>query len=238
MSARNAAACCGAGATTNAAAPNAAACTNVILAGVGGQGAVLASKLLARAAMGRGLPVKTAETIGMAQRGGSVFSHVRMGEGAASPLVGRGRADAIVAFEPAEAARQLPFLRPGGLVVTSDAPVVPVSSATGGPAYDLPAVMAYLREAVGEGRLTVVDAATAARELGTARVLNVVLLGAAAQAGALGPVTVDDLLAAVRAVVRPDFVDLDSRALTLRGDALPAGAHTNPGSPCVAPTKE
>ena len=139
--------------------------TNIILAGVGGQGAVLASKLLARAAMGRGLPVKTAETIGMAQRGGSVFSHVRLGEGAASPLVGRGRADAIVAFEPAEAVRQLPFLRPGGMVVTSDAPVVPVSAATGGPAYDLPAIMSYLRDRVGVKSLVIVDAAAAEAEL-------------------------------------------------------------------------
>ena len=152
--------------------------TNVILAGVGGQGAVLASKLLARAAMGRGLPVKTAETIGMAQRGGSVFSHVRMGEGTHSPLIGRGRADAIVAFEPAEAVRQLPFLRPGGMVVTSDVPVVPVSAATGGPAYDLPAIMSYLQERVGEKDLVVVDAAAAADALGTAKALNVVLLGA------------------------------------------------------------
>ncbi len=188
---------------------------NVILAGVGGQGAVLASKLLARAAMGRGLPVKTAETIGMAQRGGSVFSHVRMGEGAHSPLVGRGRADAIVAFEPAEAVRQLPLLRRGGMVVASDAPVVPVSAATGGPAYDLPAIMSYLRERVGERNLFVVDAAAAEAELGTAKALNVVLLGAAARAGALGPVTVDDLAAAVRAIVSPRFVDLDLRALNL-----------------------
>ena len=189
--------------------------TNVILAGVGGQGAVLASKLLARAAMGRGLPVKTAETIGMAQRGGSVFSHVRLGEGAASPLVGRGRADAIVAFEPAEAVRQLPFLRQGGMVVTSDVPVVPVSAATGGPAYDLPAIMSYLRDRVGEKSLVIVDAAAAEAELGTARVLNVVLLGAAARAGALGPVTVDDLEAAVRATVSPRFLDLDLRAIQL-----------------------
>ena len=188
---------------------------NVILAGVGGQGAVLASKLLARAAMGRGLPVKTAETIGMAQRGGSVFSHVRMGEGAHSPLVGRGRADAIVAFEPAEAVRQLPLLRRGGMVVASDAPVVPVSAVTGGPAYDLPAIMSYLRERVGERNLFVVDAAAAEAELGTAKALNVVLLGAAARAGALGPVTVDDLAAAVRAIVSPRFVDLDLRALNL-----------------------
>ena len=192
--------------------------TNVILAGVGGQGAVLASKLLARAAMGRGLPVKTAETIGMAQRGGSVFSHVRLGEGAASPLIGRGRADAIVAFEPAEAVRQLPFLRQGGMVVTSDAPVVPVSAATGGPAYDLPAIMSYLRDRVGEKSLVVVDSAAAEAELGTARVLNVVLLGAAARAGALGPVTADDLEAAVRATVSPRFLDLDLRAIQLGTD--------------------
>lgn len=189
--------------------------TNVILAGVGGQGAVLASKLLACAAMARGLPVKTAETIGMAQRGGSVFSHVRMGEGVRSPLVGRGRADAIVAFEPAEAVRQLPFLRPGGMVVTSDAPVIPASASTGGPAYDLPAIMSYLRERVGEKNLVVVDAVAAEAALDTARALNVVLLGAAARSGALGPVTVDDLVSAVRASVKPAFVDLDVRALNL-----------------------
>lgn len=188
---------------------------NVILAGVGGQGAVLASKLLARAAMGRDLPVKTAETIGMAQRGGSVFSHVRMGEGVRSPLVGRGRADAIVAFEPAEAVRQLPFLRPGGMVVTSDAPVIPASASTGGPAYDLSAIMSYLRERVGEKNLVVVDAVAAEAALDTARALNVVLLGAAARSGALGPVTVDDLVSAVRASVKPAFVDLDVRALNL-----------------------
>ena len=193
--------------------------TNIILAGVGGQGAVLASKLLARAAMDRGLSVKTAETIGMAQRGGSVFSHVRMGEGMHSPLIGRGRADAIVAFEPAEAVRQLPFLRPDGVVVTSDAPVVPVSSATGGPAYDLPAIMSYLHERVGEKNLSVVDASAAEAALGTAKALNVVLLGAAARAGALGPVTVDDLASAVRALVNPRFLDLDLHALMLRRDS-------------------
>ena len=189
--------------------------TNVILAGVGGQGAVLASKLLARAAMERGLSVKTAETIGMAQRGGSVTSHVRIGEDARSPLIGRGRADAIVAFEPAEAVRQLPFLRADGMVVTSDAPVVPVSAATGGPAYDLPAIMSHLRASVGSDRLFVVDAAAAESELGTAKALNVVLLGAAARTGALGPVTVDDLVAAVRAIVKPALADLDLRALDL-----------------------
>ena len=195
----------------------AATSTSIVLAGVGGQGTILASKLLARAAMARGLQVRTAETIGMAQRGGSVVSHVRIGDGASSPLVGPGRADALIAFEPAEAARQLSYLRSGGTLVTSDAPVVPVSAATGGPAYDLPAVMAYLRASVAPERLVVVDAAAAARGLGTTRALNVVLLGAAARAGAIG-LTADDLAAAVRDVVAPRFVDLDLAALATRWD--------------------
>lgn len=195
----------------------AATSTSIVLAGVGGQGTILASKLLARAAMARGLHVRTAETIGMAQRGGSVVSHVRIGDGASSPLVGPGRADALIAFEPAEAARQLSYLRSGGTLVTSDAPVVPVSAATGGPAYDLPAVMAYLRASVAPERLVVVDAVAAARGLGTTRALNVVLLGAAARAGAIG-LTADDLAAAVRDVVAPRFVDLDLAALATRWD--------------------
>lgn len=185
--------------------------TNVILCGVGGQGTVLASKLIASAAMRRGLPVKTAETIGMAQRGGSVFSHVRIGEGAHTPLVGRGRADLIVAFEPAEAVRMLPFLRPGGMVVTSDRPLVPVSAMTGGPAYDLDGIMARLA-ALGE-RCVVVDAARALDELGSGRVLNVVLLGAAARTGALG-LTVDDVRGALEELLPERLLDLNLRALS------------------------
>ena len=136
---------------------------NIVLCGVGGQGTVLASKLLAAAAMDRGLPVKTAETIGMAQRGGSVFSPVRLGAGAASPLIGKGKADLIIAFEPAEAVRQLAYLRPAGTVVVSDRAIVPASALVGGPAYDVDAIMAYLREQV--DNLVVVDAAAAERDL-------------------------------------------------------------------------
>ena len=183
---------------------------DIVLCGTGGQGTVLASRLLATAAMRKGLPVKTAETIGMAQRGGSVLSHVRVGEGVASPLVGSGRADVILAFEPSEAARQLRLLKPGGAVVVSNRPVVPVSAVTGGPAYDLDAVMGYLRGAV--SNLTVVDADAAARELGSAKVLNVLLLGAAARTGALG-FTVDEVRAAVHDVVPERFLALNDRAL-------------------------
>lgn len=184
--------------------------TDIILCGVGGQGTVLASRLLAAAAMRQNLPIKTAETIGMAQRGGSVFSHVRMGEGAASPLVGSGRADLILGFEPAEAVRQLPYLHDGGAAVVSNRPIVPVSATVGGPAYDLEAIMDYLRSKV--ERLVVVDAEAAATELGSAKCLNVVLLGAAVRCGAL-PFSLEDMEDAVRTLVPQRFLDLNLRAL-------------------------
>lgn len=184
---------------------------SIVLCGVGGQGTILASKLLAAAAMSKGLPVKTAETIGMAQRGGSVFSHVRIGDDAASPLIGRGRADLIIAFEPAEAVRQLPYLREGGTVVVSTRPIIPVSATIGGPAYDLAAVMAYLREQVGE-KLVVVDADAAAEALGSAKCLNVVLLGAAVRTGVLA-LTADDVRSAIAARLPERFHELNFRAL-------------------------
>ena len=187
---------------------------SIVLCGVGGQGTILASKLLAAAAMSKGLPVKTAETIGMAQRGGSVFSHVRIGDGVASPLIGRGRADLIIAFEPAEAVRQLPYLREGGTVVVSTRPIIPVSATIGGPAYDLAAVMAYLREQVGE-KLVVVDADAAAEALGSAKCLNVVLLGAADRTGVLA-LTADDVRSAIAARLPERFHDLNFRALDWR----------------------
>lgn len=183
---------------------------DIVLCGTGGQGTVLASKLLATAAMQHGLPVKTAETIGMAQRGGSVFSHVRIGEGVSCPLIGEGRADLVVAFEPAEAVRQLRFLRPGGAVVVSNRPVVPVSAMTGGPAYDLDAIMSCLGNNV--ANLTVVDAETATRDLGSAKVLNVLLLGAACRSGAID-LGVEDIRAAVHERVGERFWSLNDRAL-------------------------
>lgn len=184
--------------------------SDIILCGVGGQGTILASKLISSAAMEQGMPVKTAETIGMSQRGGSVFSHVRLGEGAACPLIGRGRADLIIAFEPAEAARQLSFLKPGGTLVVSDKPIVPVSATIGGPAYDLEAIMAYLHEQT--GNLVVVDAEAAAADLGSTKCLNVVLLGAAARSGALG-LSTDDIRSAILRIVPERFHELNLRAL-------------------------
>ena len=99
---------------------------DILLAGVGGQGTVLASKILARCAIARGETAHTAETIGMAQRGGCVTSHVRIGN-ASAPLIARGCADTIIAFEPAEAVRALPYLKKGGAVIVNTAAVKPVT---------------------------------------------------------------------------------------------------------------
>ena len=102
---------------------------DIVLCGVGGQGTVLASKLISDAAMAQGIPIMSAETIGMAQRGGSVFSHVRLGEGVYSPMIAEGEADLILAFEPGEAVRCFPYLKEGGTVVVSNRAVMPVTAA-------------------------------------------------------------------------------------------------------------
>ena len=102
---------------------------NIILTGVGGQGTVLASKLIAAASLAKGYEVMSAETIGMAQKGGSVFSHLRVGEGLYSPMIRKGTADLLLAFEPAEAVRMLPYLRETGTLVVSSHPVMPVTAA-------------------------------------------------------------------------------------------------------------
>ena len=184
---------------------------DIVLCGVGGQGTILASRLLAAAAMDRGLPVKTAETIGMAQRGGSVFSHVRIGDERTSPLIASGCADLLIAFEPAEAVRQLGYVREGATVVVSDKPIVPVSATVGGPSYELDEIMGYLHRNVDS--LVVVDAEAAARDLGSQKCLNVVLLGAAVRAGTLD-LTIADIEGAVRRLVPDRFLEMNLAALT------------------------
>ena len=187
---------------------------NIILCGVGGQGTILASRLIASAAMAADIPIKTAETIGMAQRGGSVMSHLRLGEGACAPLVAQGEADLIIGFEPGETVRMMPYLEKGGAVVVSKRPVMPVSAMIGQSSYDAEAMLQYLRDNV--EHLTIVDADKAAAELGSARTLNVVLLGAALRSGELG-LTEEDLEGAVRERVPAKFLELNRRALAWAG---------------------
>ncbi|MGI6269695.1 MAG: indolepyruvate oxidoreductase subunit beta [Candidatus Howiella sp.] len=185
---------------------------NILFAGVGGQGTVLASKIVAKSAISRGLPAHTAETIGMAQRGGCVVSHVRIGEGVYSPLIPRGEADVIIGFEPAEAARALPYLKQGGRVVACGMAVKPVTDALSDTAYDAGRMLDYLRAQ--DVRLVVLDGEAVLSACGTARVLNVALLGAAAAAGAIG-MTPEDLRRVVETELPPKFREVNLKALEL-----------------------
>lgn len=183
---------------------------NIVLCGVGGQGTILASKLISAAAMAQGLPVKSSETIGMAQRGGSVFSHIRIGEDAVCPMIAKGTADIILGFEPGETVRMLPYLRQGGLVVVSKRAVMPVTAALAGSNYNGEEMVTYLRSVV--ERLMVVDTDKACRELGSAKIVNLLLLGAAAASGELG-LSVEDIRQAVIDRVPPKFHQLNFSAL-------------------------
>ena len=183
---------------------------NIILCGVGGQGTVLASRLISAAAMAKGIPVLSAETIGMAQRGGSVFSHLRMGEGLYSPMIALGEADLIIGFEPGEAVRMLPFLKPGGQMIVSDRAVMPVTASLSGTEYRASDMLDYLSVQVPD--LRIIDAEKAMREVGSPKVLNLILLGAAVRSGALG-MEETDLKEAVRARVPERFHELNYKAL-------------------------
>lgn len=190
---------------------------NIMLTGVGGQGTVLAAKVLAQAAQEKGWHVRTAETIGMAQRGGSVVSHVRMGnegEQVYSPLIAHAEADMVIAFEPAEAARVLPYLAPDGMLVTATTAIQPVTAALSERPYRGAEMVQRLSEAF-EGkldRLVVVPDKAILKNVGNRKVLNTVLLASAVATGCL-PLSLDDLRSAIRECVKPAFVDLNLRAI-------------------------
>ncbi|MBL0090587.1 MAG: indolepyruvate ferredoxin oxidoreductase subunit alpha [Ideonella sp.] len=154
---------------------------NVLIVGVGGQGVILVSKVLAALAQSRGLQVKQSEVHGMAKRGGSVFSHVRFGPQVWSPTIPRGEVDVLVALEWAEGLRWLPWLRPGsGIFVCDTKRVVPpfacLNRRPGAPMRYARETPAEVREHVAEGYA--IDATVMAEALGNERVANVVLLGA------------------------------------------------------------
>lgn len=195
---------------------------NVLLTGVGGQGTVLAAKVFAQAAQAKGWQVRTAETIGMAQRGGSVVSHVRMGdngEEVIAPLVAKGTADMIIAFEPAEAARVLPYLAPDGVMVSATTSIQPITAALSTEPYLAEAPLASLDErlngrAAAPARFVLVDDEAVLSQVGNRKALNTVLLAFALKTGHL-PLSLDDLRDAVRACVKPRFVELNLAAIDL-----------------------
>ena len=169
---------------------------SVLLVGVGGQGTILASKLLTLGLMNAGYDVKMSEIHGMSQRGGSVSSQVRYGEKVLSPVIERGGADILVSFELMEALRWLDYLKPEGRAVVN----------TGDAVYP-DSIASELEKAV---NVTFVDAAAMAEELGNPRVMNIVLLGTIIQAMGLTDIDWDRI---VRENVKPAFVDVNIAAI-------------------------
>ena len=188
--------------------------TNILICGVGGQGIVLTSKLIAAAAVIHDVPVMSAETIGMAQKGGSVFSFLRLGEGIASPMFPEGTADILIGFEPAEAVRMFPYLKKGGSVIVNTHPIMPVTASLGGGEYSGREMLDYLKR--NADNVTLIDGEKACAEIGSPKALNMIMLGAALSRGVL-PFDVDKIEQTMRNTVKPQFHELNSRALRYGG---------------------
>ena len=147
---------------------------NIMIVGVGGQGTLLASKLLGKLFLARGFDVKVSEVHGMSQRGGSVVTYVRYGDKVYSPIVDKGEADVILSFELLEAARWAEYLRPDGVIITNTQQIDPMQVITGKAEY--PAAIQEKLKAQGL-RVDAFDALSLAEEAGTSKAVNLVLLG-------------------------------------------------------------
>ncbi|MBQ6808210.1 MAG: indolepyruvate oxidoreductase subunit beta [Bacillota bacterium] len=186
---------------------------SVLLVGVGGQGTILASKLLTLGLMEAGYDVKMSEIHGMSQRGGSVSSQVRYGEKVFSPVIELGGADILVSFELMEALRWLEYLKPQGKVVVNNYRINPMPVISGKADY-AEDILEQLQKATD---VTAMNAAEIAEKLGNPRVMNIVLLGAIVKAMGLEEIDWESI---IRANVKPAFVEMNIQALKAGAEAL------------------
>ncbi len=183
---------------------------DIVVVGVGGQGVILISDVIGRAAVKAGKSVRGAETHGMAQRGGSVVNHTRIGC-RYSPMVPSGGADVLLALEPAEALRFAYFLSPKGVALVNTNPVLPVTVTTGKSSYPpLDEIISPLAAVCKE--VKALDATALAKKAGTAQAMNVVMLGSLSR---YIPLPEDMLIDAIREVVPPKYLDINKRAFDL-----------------------
>lgn len=180
--------------------------TSILITGVGGQGIIFASRVLAKIALESGYEVKVSEVHGMAQRGGSVVTHLRFGKHVYSPLISQGEADFIIGFEKLEAMRCLLFLKPDGCLIVNDQVINPLPVLLGKAAYPED-VDSYISGH--PDRVRLVQALYMARELGDPRVVNIILLGVLAQ---YLDFPLNDWQQAIEKCVRPQFVELNRLA--------------------------
>jgi indolepyruvate ferredoxin oxidoreductase beta subunit len=197
---------------------------NFLMAGVGGQGTILASDVLVNVGLAAGYQAKQAEVHGMSQRGGSVTSHVRWGEVVYSPLVAAGEADVLLAFEKAEALRAVNQLRPGGLALVNMEAIEPVTVTSGGQPYPSDDALRTVFSQVTE-HAAYIDGPGIAGELGNTKVENVVLLGALsklleAQGWDEPGLSVDAWLAVIGERVPKKYVELNRQAFLKGREAV------------------
>ena len=184
--------------------------TNILIVGVGGQGTLLASVLLGNLGLFKGYDVKLSEVHGMAQRGGSVVTHVKISEGTvSSPLIEEGDADVIIAFEELEAYRWLPYLKKGGTLIVNAQEIDPMPVITGVAQYPEPIVKKLKDKADG---VIAVDALALANEAGNSKAVNVVLLGVLAKSS---DIEEEKWLAAIEKTVPAKFLDVNLKAFAL-----------------------
>ncbi len=186
---------------------------NVMIVGVGGQGSLLASKLLGHLLMSQGYDVKVSEVHGMSQRGGSVVTYVRYGDAVYSPVIDKGEADYIVSFEALEAARWMAYLKEGGVIVTNTQQIDPMPVITG--------AMKYPEDVIGKMKaaginVDALDCLKLAEEAGSSKAVNVVLLGRLSHHFDIDE---EAWMASLEAIVPSRFLEMNKKAFELGKNA-------------------
>lgn len=181
---------------------------NIMIVGVGGQGTLLASRILGNAVISEGYDVKVSEVHGMSQRGGSVVTYVKYGEKVYSPIIDKGEADIILAFEKLEAARALPFLKKGGKIILNDRAIAPMPVITGAAEYP----DGIVDELSDKASVIALDALSLSLEAGSSKAVNVVLIGVLARSSDIPKEVWENT---IKATVPPKFLELNLKAFEL-----------------------
>ena len=179
-----------------------------MIVGVGGQGTLLASRILGNTVINEGYDVKLSEVHGMSQRGGSVVTYVKYGEKVYSPIIGKGEADIILAFELLEAYRALPYLKKGGKIIVNNQKMNPMPVITGAAGYP----EEIEKKIAAEAHLISVDALSLAKEAGNIKAVNVVLIGLLAKSSEIAK---EAWIETLKTTVPPKFLDVNLKAFEL-----------------------
>lgn len=182
--------------------------TNIMIVGVGGQGTLLASRILGNAVILAGYDVKVSEVHGMSQRGGSVVTYVKFGDKVHSPIIDKGEADIILAFERLEAYRALPWLKKGGKIIINDQRINPMPVITGAMEYP----ENIIEKISANADVTFLDALTLAERAGSIKAVNVVLIGVMAKSTSI---PYETWVNTIKSTVPPKFLDINLKAFEL-----------------------